>query len=356
MDPKPGGSLTSPRGRVYLLGERLGDGSFGEVFDALGPFDQPCAVKVFRPQLHQTAAREQWLREASRLYQLRHPHIVYVYDYFEVGGLFFLVMERCDHTLEVMLTVPFTDRLVIEVMRQLLFAAQYLADNEIIHNDIHAGNVLVVQGQNLIAKLSDLGIAQDLYGRSQVRPDLVQHRIMAPELAAGGYSTKQSDLYQLGLLMYHMHTAESAIDPSGGYDAMVHQIRTGVPRARAEALGTALGEIISIMLRRHEQYRYASPAQVWADLRKLDPWSGARDSASSSRDTLPDSGEPEASSSNVEPSDLPTKGDRGTLPVPPPRSTQPPDTQPAVTQRTTTHATTTQPPATQPAPHGEDDS
>ncbi len=291
MELKPGTSLSSPRGRVYLLGERLGDGGFGEVFDAIGPFDQPCAVKVFRPRDQHAVVRDQWLREASRLYQLRHPHIVYVYDYFELGGLFFLVMERCDHTLEVMLSVPFTDRLVIEIMRQLLFAAQYLMDNDVLHNDIHAGNVLVVQGNELIAKLSDLGIAQDLAGRDQVRPDLVQHRIMAPELIQGGYSTRQSDLYQLGLLMYHMHTGQNAIDTTGGYESIVAQIRAGVPRARAEALGTPLGEIISVMLRRHEQYRYASPAQVWQELRKLDPWSDARDLAISSReearDTLP---------------------------------------------------------------------
>src|SRR5262245_2331487 len=124
MDLKPGSSLVSPRGKVYLLGERLGDGSFGEVFDAIGPSEQPCAVKVFQPRFHQAAVRDQWLKEASRLYQLRHPHIVYVYDFFEVAGMFFLVMERCDHTLEVMLSAPFTDRLVIDVMRQLLFAAQ----------------------------------------------------------------------------------------------------------------------------------------------------------------------------------------------------------------------------------------
>ncbi|HEY6726650.1 MAG TPA: serine/threonine-protein kinase [Polyangiaceae bacterium] len=319
MELRPGGSLISPRGRVYLLGERLGDGSFGDVFDAVGPFDQRCAVKVFRPRLHQAAVREQWLKEASRLYQLRHPHIVYVYDYFEVAGLFFLVMERCDHTLEVMLSAPFTDRLVIEIMRQLLFAAQYLSDNEVLHNDIHAGNVLVVQGQNLIAKLSDLGIAQDLSGRPSVRPEMVQHRIMAPELVRGGYSTKQSDLYQLGLLMYHMHTAESAIDTSGGYDAMIEQIHEGVPRARAEALRTPLGEIIAVMLRRHEQYRFASPAQVWEELRRLQSWTEEHEPEVLSRNTAPlppvATDDPDAAPDTIR--DI-NRGDRRTIPVPPP--------------------------------------
>jgi serine/threonine-protein kinase len=265
--------VRSARGFAYLFGERLGGGSFGAVYDAIGPFDQRYAIKVFYPgQRPYEEVHAEWLREVERLYRLRHPNIVYVHDYFESEGLFFLVLERCHHSLEEMLgDAPFTDRLVVDVMRQLLFAVQYLADNQIVHNDLHAGNVLVVQGAELVVKISDLGIAQELYG-SMARPALVHHRIMAPEVAAGGYSTTQSDLYQLGLLMYLMHTGASAVDTSGGYDSIVQQIRDGTPRARAEALGTPLGDITGILLRRHEQYRYTAPVQVWEDLRRLNVW------------------------------------------------------------------------------------
>jgi eukaryotic-like serine/threonine-protein kinase len=275
--PEQGGVVRSPRGFSYLLGKPVGDGVFGAVFECVGPFDQSFALKVFRPANRPVeAVRAEWLREAERLYRLRHPNIVYVFDYFEAGGLFYLVLERCDHSLEDMLGLPFTDKLVVEIMRELLFAVQYLADNEIVHNDLHAGNILVVQGDKLTCKLGDLGIAQELYGQAAVRPPIVHHRIMAPEVVASGYTTKQSDLYQLGLLMYTMHTGEYPIDFSAGYDAVLAQIREGVPRMRAEALGTPIGQIASVMLRRQEQYRYTSPAQVWEELRKLDVWGGGR--------------------------------------------------------------------------------
>ena len=165
-----------------------------------------------------------------------------------------------------------SDRLVVDLARQMLFAVQYLHDNQVVHNDLHGGNFLVAQGESLSVKLSDLGIAHELYGQSAFRPDVVQHRIMAPEVAAGGYSTKQSDLYQLGLLMFAMHTGEYAIDVTRGYEHTVEQIRTGAPRAKAEVLGTPLGDIISVMLRRNADYRYAAPSQVWDDLRRLDVW------------------------------------------------------------------------------------
>jgi serine/threonine protein kinase len=271
--PLPGGVVKSPRGASYLLGDLMGEGSFGAVFDCLGPFDQPFALKMFRPgKRHYSEVRAEWLKEAERLYRLRHPNVVYVFDYFESQGLFYLVLERCDHSLSDMLGRAFTDRLVVDMSRQILFALQYLSDSEIIHNDLHAGNILVLQGDELTLKLSDLGIAQDLAGQQAVRPQLVQHRIMAPELIAGGYTTKQSDLYQLGLLMYEMHTGEYPLDTTQGYDAMLQQIKEGVPRLKAEALSTPIGNIASVLLRRNEQYRYTSPAQVWEELRKLNVW------------------------------------------------------------------------------------
>ncbi|MEO6601919.1 MAG: serine/threonine-protein kinase [Polyangiaceae bacterium] len=275
--PASGGSIRSPRGQSYLLGKRLGAGAFGAVFDCIGPFDQSFALKVFLPGNRPYAeVRAEWLKEAERLYRLRHPNIVYVHDYFESAGMFYLVLERCDHSLDEMLQGPFTDRLVVDVARQLLFAVQYLADNEFVHNDLHAGNVLVVQGERLTAKLSDLGIAQELYGYGGAKPSIVQHRLMSPEVAAGGYSTKQSDLYQLGLLIYQMHTGVYPIDTSLGYDAIIQQISDGVPRLKAEALGTPIGDVVSVMLRRQEQYRYTSALQVWEDLQKLDVWSRDR--------------------------------------------------------------------------------
>jgi len=157
------------------------------------PFDQQFALKVFQPANRPyLEVREEWLREAERLYRLRHPNIVYVFDYFEAGGLFYLILERCDHSLEDMIGTPFTDRLVVELMRQLLFAAQFLNDNELVHNDLHAGNVLMVQGEPLVCKISDLGIALDMYGQYAVRPTVVHHRIMAPEVLAGGYNTSRA--------------------------------------------------------------------------------------------------------------------------------------------------------------------
>jgi len=271
--PVPGDELTSPRGS-YVVHGVLGQGEFGAVYECLGPFDQVYAVKMMRPANRPYAeVHAEWSREVQRLLSLRHPNVVYIHDAFEQGNLFFLALERCDHPLSAMLGTPMQEELVVELGRQILFAVQFLHDQDIVHDDIHAGNVLVTHAADRpVLKMADFGISHELQGLPTVRPSVVHHAIMAPEILSSGYSSRQSDIYQVGLLLYWMLTGRSAIDMAAPYETLVHQVRTGEPRRKAEALGTPLGAVIAQMVRRREVYRYVSAREVWADLRELPAW------------------------------------------------------------------------------------
>lgn len=271
--PEPGSVLTSTRGQ-YLVTQVLGTGEFGAVFECTGPFDQSYAVKVIRPANRPYAeVQAEWAREVSRLMSLRHPNVVYIYDAFEQGSLFFLALEKCDHALKSMLGAPLQEGLVLELARQLLAAVQFLHDNDVVHDDLHAGNVLVTHATDRpVVKISDFGISHELRGLPAIRPNVVHHAIMAPEILATGYTSKQSDLYQVGLLLYWMTTGESAIPTGLPYADLMRFVSDGEPRKRAEALGSPLGSLVAKMLRRREAYRYSSAREVWAELRELRAW------------------------------------------------------------------------------------
>src|SRR6185295_19150625 len=96
-----------------------------------------------------------------------------------------------------------------------------------------------------------------------VRPNIVHHAIMAPEILATGYTSRQSDLYQVRLLLYWMLTGESAMKMDVPYPELVRQVSDGDPRQRAENLGTPFGHHIAKMLRRREAFRYTSAREVW---------------------------------------------------------------------------------------------
>jgi serine/threonine-protein kinase len=269
---RPSVVIHSPRG-TYQVGREVGAGHFGAVFECAGPFDQRYALKVLRPTGRPIdKVREEWTSEVRRLMQLRHPNVVYIHDAFEWQGTFCVALEWCDHTLRDMLEQPLQEELAIELSRQMLAAVQYLHDWDLVHDDLHAGNVLIQQADRPIVKISDFGISAELRGAPKVRPEIVHHAIMAPELVAAGYTSKQSDLYQLGMIMYWMITGESPVPVGVPYEWLVWQISEGIPRQRAEWLGTPLGNVVAKMLRRRDAYRYTSAREVWQDLRDLPAW------------------------------------------------------------------------------------
>jgi eukaryotic-like serine/threonine-protein kinase len=264
--------LRSPRGTYEVL-RVLGSGAFGAVYECRGPFDQTYALKMVRPASRAYAeVQADWAKEVSRLMSLRHPNVVYIYDAFEDAYLFYLALERCDHSLESMLGTPLHDGLCIELTRQLLSAVQFLHDHEVVHDDLHAGNVLITHTDRPQVKVSDFGISNELRGQATVRPSVVHHAIMAPEILATGFTSRQSDLYQIGLLLFWMVTGTPAIQKGADYKQIVEEVANGAPRRKAEQLGTPLGAIIAKMLRRRDAFRYASARDVWEDMRALPSW------------------------------------------------------------------------------------
>jgi eukaryotic-like serine/threonine-protein kinase len=266
--PTPGMKLTSTQG-TYLVATLIGDGQYGSVYECYGPFDQLYALKMFRPaNRHYETVKQEWAAEMKRLESYRHPNIVYIYDAFEWHHLFYLVLERCDTSIRTQLGTSFHEDYLFEVTRQLLMALAYLHDNGLVHSDLHGGNVLIsnVSGAPMV-KLTDFGVAHQLEGQNWFRPQVANPKILAPELLTAGYTTRQSDLYQLGLLMFRMHTGESALPEGVANEDMQRLIAEGVPRQRAEALATPVGNIIAKLLRRRDAYRYQSAREVWEDMR-----------------------------------------------------------------------------------------
>ncbi|NUP05039.1 MAG: serine/threonine protein kinase [Polyangiaceae bacterium] len=272
--PTQGSTLTSARG-TYVVGQLIGDGQYGSVYECVGPFDQPYALKMLRPaNKPYQVVKEEWATEMKRLESYRHPNIVYIHDAFELNFLFYLALEKCDTSLRGLLELgPLSPPLMVEITRQLLLALQYLHDAGLVHSDLHSGNVLLSQVDRWpIVKLTDFGVAHQLEGQHWFRPRVANPKILTPELVMAGYTTRQSDLYQLGLLMFHMHTGRSATEGVDQGADVTGFIQAGTPRALAEALGTPFSPVISKLLRRREGYRYQSAREVWEDLRKCIWW------------------------------------------------------------------------------------
>ncbi len=270
--PAPGDVITSMRGN-YHVRAMVGQGRYGTVYEVLGPFDQRYALKLLVPaNRHYAEVQLEWRREAERLLLLRHPGVVYLHDAFEANYLFYMAFEWCPGSLSDLLVEPLGPELAIELTRQILAATQYLHDNDVVHDDLHSGNVLFTHADRPVIKIADFGISKELRGRAKARPEVVHHAIMAPEVVAAGYTSRQSDIYQVGLLLYWMVTGKPPLDYNVPYNDLVRQVSDGLPRQRAEQLNTPLGAVIAKMLRRRDAYRYGSARDVWEELRDVPEW------------------------------------------------------------------------------------
>ncbi|CAA2106049.1 serine/threonine protein kinase [Variovorax paradoxus] len=270
--PSPGFIVTSEAtGITYVVGEFIGEGSFGAVFEAADEWQNKLAVKVLKPagtfeEMHVAA-----YAEVQRLLHLRHPNVTYVYDAFVYRETFYIVTERCYRPLSVLLYQDWVDpsQWLTPLARCLLQAVQYLHSSNFVHQDIHFGNVFIsfvrsemaVEGQAVTFKLGDLGITK-LAGEIDVQNTRLNPSMFAPEALDPhqfGPLDHRMDLYHCGLLFLQLLAGREL--------SFTHQeILDGAPRKLAELLPEPYRTAISKALRRHVGSRTQTAMELWRDL------------------------------------------------------------------------------------------
>ncbi|MBX2803642.1 MAG: protein kinase [Myxococcales bacterium] len=120
----------------FRVEERLGEGSFAEVWRASHPSGTTVALKLAkRTGLPQQALK----REAERLARLDHPGIVHAFDRGTVNGRAWLALELATGTLaQLPAAVPIAD-----LAAHLLSALAHLHAHGLLHRDVKPSNILV---------------------------------------------------------------------------------------------------------------------------------------------------------------------------------------------------------------------
>jgi TolB-like protein/Tfp pilus assembly protein PilF len=213
---RPGSLLPDERpsriwGHLELLA-RIGEGTFGEVYRARDTkLQREVAVKLLRvgggPEDRQT---ETVLREARILARVTHPNVVLVHGAETVDGRVGLWMELIrGATLEQLIQShgPYSAREATVIGQDLCRALAAVHGAGLVHRDVKAQNVMREEGGRLV--LMDFGAGQMLGGPSPGLTGRITGTplYLAPEVLAGGEATTRSDIYSLGVLLYHLVTA-----------------------------------------------------------------------------------------------------------------------------------------------------
>ena len=266
------------RGRVYVLGEEIGQGHFGRVYACSDRWGNDLVAKVLVP--HEGShddVRTSWDRELNNLLILRHPNITYAYDAFEYEGTYYLIIERCGQTVGDLIRIENFDGQgwLPALSRDLLQALEFIHTAGYVHKDIHPGNVFVSWSRDRMLpekahvvsfKVGDLGITR-LETDINVFGTMLAQWMLPPEAIAPedfGLIGKATDIYHLGLVFLSVLLGDVP-------HFTREEILAGRPREMAEALPSSYASPIAWALRRHVAARPQSAADFWEGMLKAMP-------------------------------------------------------------------------------------
>src|SRR5947208_5238311 len=142
----------------------IGKGGMGAVYKARQPaLDRLVALKVLPPQIASGPSfAERFSREARALARLSHPNIVGIYEFGQVNGLPFFIMEFVDglNLRQLERSGQLSPREALQIVPQICDALQFAHDEGVVHRDIKPENILVDKKGRV--KIADFGIAKIL--------------------------------------------------------------------------------------------------------------------------------------------------------------------------------------------------
>jgi serine/threonine-protein kinase len=194
----------------------------GTVYKAVHTLmDKPVAVKVLKGDLAgEPEAIARFHREARSASRLDHEHCIRVTDFgASDDGLLFLVMELLEGE---SLSALLKSAGALEEKRAATFGVAIAAalthahELGIIHRDLKPDNVFLARrGNRSIVKVLDFGLAKIAGDLASGGPSITKAGVvfgtpeyMAPEQAEGAGIDARSDLYGLGVVLYHMLTGD----------------------------------------------------------------------------------------------------------------------------------------------------
>lgn len=254
----------------YELLEVLGQGGHGVVFKGFDPrLERPVAIKILAPHLAVASPpRRRFLREAKAAAAVRHEHVVQIYAVEELP-IPYLVMEfvpgetlqqRSDRI------GPLEPSEVVRLGMQIASGLAAAHEQGLIHRDIKPGNILVQDGIEPLAKLSDFGLARtaDDASLSQSGAVIGTPMYMSPEQVHGDALDQRSDLFSLGSVLYLMTTGRPPFRARNTM-AVLRRVAEDEPRPVRDVISDTpigLSEVLARLQRKSPDERFASAKEV----------------------------------------------------------------------------------------------
>jgi len=262
-------TLTRALSDRYAVERELGAGGMATVYLAEDiKHRRQVAIKVLRPELAASVGADRFLQEIQTTANLRHPHILPLYDSGDADGVLYYVMplvegESLRDRLDRETQLPVAD--AIQIAREVADALSYAHGRGVIHRDIKPENIMLEGGH---ATVTDFGIARALAAAGEARLTDVGLAIgtlayMSPEQSGGEEVDHRSDVYSLGCVLYEMLVGEQPYAGPTAQALIARRLTDPVPSARRvrDTVSQALDTTVMKALAKIPADRFESAAE-----------------------------------------------------------------------------------------------
>ncbi|MDX1613836.1 MAG: protein kinase [Candidatus Promineifilaceae bacterium] len=266
-------------GGRYEIEELLGEGGMAAVYRATDPnLKRVVAVKLIHPHLskEQSFVRR-FEAEAAAVAQLRHPHIIQVFDFAQDEDVFYIVFEfLAGETLQDYLARleaanrRMTFKQAVKIGSDLAGALDYAHGRGLVHRDVKPANIMLNFDGDAI--LMDFGIVKITGGPQHTATGAIlgTARYMAPEQIRGRPSDHRTDIYAVGIMLFQMVAGQAPYQADSAMTLMMMQVNEPVPDLRElrADVPADLARIIYKATEKDPADRYQSAAELLDDLSK----------------------------------------------------------------------------------------
>ncbi|MBW8896457.1 MAG: serine/threonine protein kinase, partial [Acidobacteria bacterium] len=271
-------------GSRYHIIRALGAGGMGVVYQAWdAELGVAVALKVIRPEvlLDPGSAGEverRFKRELVLARQVTHKHVVRIHDLGELNGIKYLTMpfvegENLADLLKRDGKTPVPR--AIAIAKQVASGLAAAHEVGVVHRDLKPENIMIAADGG--ALIMDFGISRSVSGTgtaTALGAVMGTLEYMAPEQAQGQAVDHRADIYSFGLLLYDMLTGRQRIARrDNAMSEMMSRRQHAPPSVRTidAHVPETLDRIISKCLQAEAKSRYATTAELVADLEALAP-------------------------------------------------------------------------------------
>ncbi len=256
----------------FRVAERIGSGGMATVFKAYQPtLDRYVAIKVLPTHYARDPVFvKRFEREARSVARLAHPNIVQIHDFGEQDNITYIVMEYVDGgTLKDRLKRALPVAEVVDFVIQAAEGLECAHRNGIVHRDVKPANMLLRKDGHLL--LSDFGIAKILEGTTnltRVGTGIGTPQYMSPEQGTGQMVDRRSDIYSLGIVLFHCLTGHVPFTADSPLSTTLKHMNEPLPvdKLAVEGVPTPIIQVVQKMAAKQQQDRYQTAEEVVAVL------------------------------------------------------------------------------------------